>query len=76
MRSQIGFALLVVLNVFSWFFRGVDSKFDLGESVKEGVFFQGDYGMQWTFDTAEEFELARASADEDRASELAWEITG
>lgn len=58
MRSKVVFGLLVVLYAGSFFLRGEDPKVDLGDSVMEGVFFQGGYGMQWVWDTAAEFERA------------------
>ena len=58
MRSQIVFALIAVLYVLSFFFRGDDPVEEIGGEVMEGVFFQGGYGLQWVFDAADEFERA------------------
>jgi N-acetylglucosamine transport system substrate-binding protein len=57
-KSQIVFAALVLLYLLSFFLRGKDPVEQMGEQVMEGVFFQGGYGLQWVFDTAEEFERA------------------
>lgn len=58
MRARLVFGLLVSLYCLSFFFRGKDPLEQMGDTVMEGVFFQGGYGLQWIFDTAEEFEHA------------------
>ncbi|MFT5089896.1 MAG: N-acetylglucosamine transport system substrate-binding protein [Planctomycetota bacterium] len=58
MKSKIAFLSLAVFYVLSFFLRGQDPVAQMGERVMEGVFFQGGYGMEWVFDTAEEFERA------------------
>ena len=58
MKSKVVFFSLALLYALSFFLRGQDPVEQLGERVVEGVFFQGGYGMQWVFDSAEEFERA------------------
>lgn len=58
MRARLVFFLLVSLYCLSFFFRGKDPLEQMGGTVMEGVFFQGGYGLQWIFDTGDEFERA------------------